>query len=307
MKWIKHISWITLMVLPFMLAAQSDEMTKKAAQLCNSGDLIGAERTINEALKGDEARTAYAWFVKGFIHKEIYKQIEKQSPVSTNRETAVDAIYRCLELDVKGTYYDDNLKALRFLAVTYYNDAVDLINSLSPESTTQPESYFAQFKAIMKVADPFYDFRDNDIDFYKAMAQGYETLHKSYPGNQDYINSSIRYYKLALAINPEDYESNYNTAINYYNRGVQRIGQIDHNTEIFELLLIQEECIKLFKQSLPFMLKAHKKDPKRKETLKGLMAIYRALNEYEKSDHYKQTLQDLISQGVIRDDSKSGK
>jgi hypothetical protein len=102
-------------------------------------------------------------------------------------------------------------------------------------------------------------------------------------------------------MDPKDYQANYNIAINYYNQGAYKIRQVNYNTEIYELIMIQDESVKLFKQSLPYMLEAHSQRPNRKETLKGLMAIYRSLSDEQKSNQYKNRLEELIKSGEIRD------
>ena len=79
----------------------------------------------------------------------------------------------------------------------------------------------------------------------------------------------------------------------FYNQAVQLINQSDYDIDIVALNDIQDNSVKLFRESLPFMEKAYKLDPKRRETLLGLSGIYFSLNEKEKSDLYKQKLQEI--------------
>jgi tetratricopeptide (TPR) repeat protein len=299
MKGFHFILSFVILVTVFTAQAQEIPLTNKAASLCQSGDLIGAREVSDQALAGDEALHPYAWYVKGYIHKEIYKLIEKQSLYSTNRIDAVSAIKKSLSLDSDGLYREFNSKALDFLGVSYYNDALLLIESFDADDNELIFSYYDTFKELMVLSDPFYDFTQFDLDFNKAIAGSYEKLFYTDVQQKELVQQAIRYYGLALQINPEDYTSNFNTAIDLYNQGVYKVRLIDYDTEIVELLMIQDDCIKLFKRALPFMLKAHEQTPERRETLVALMAIYRALNDYERSEYFQETLATLIKSGKI--------
>ena len=302
-----YIATLVLLCLSMVAHAQPGPLAIKAAKLADSGDLIGAENVIEKALSTEEADDAWTWYVKGFIHKEIFVEIDKGNINSKHREVAVEAIIEAKALDKSNIYDKDIFNALEFLAKTYFNHAVDQHQTLDPEMMAESEAYYTEFRETYELADPMKSLISYSIDYYNGLAKSYEKVYKMHSQDGQYIDLSIRYYKMAMEFSPENYHANYNTAINYYNQAVNRIKQIDHQTEILELLLIQEECLILFKQSLPYMLKAHKQKPKRKETLKGLMAIYRAMNEYEKSDGYKDALADLIRSGGVHPDSPDKK
>ncbi len=100
-------------------------------------------------------------------------------------------------------------------------------------------------------------------------------------------------YHKVLGINPNHLQANYNLAILYYNEAVTKIQQSDFETDILVLSNLQDECILIFKKSLPFMEKAYSLDPKNKNTLTGLSGIYFSLNDEEKSNKYKAELDAL--------------
>lgn len=257
--------------------------------------MVEALETIDRALQTEEAADPFCWYVKGFIHKQIFTTIDEQGPDSPNRNEAVAAVRQSIALDSDGQWWDNNQKAIRFLAITYYNDALRLSQRFSSETPDQPEQLFQAFQEAMVLAEPSYDFTLNQIDFYKHMAAGYIRLyHAGGETEKALITASTDFYKQALALAPEDYKANYNLAINFYNQGVRLIRKINHNTDIFQLLSIQDECVILFQQALPFMESAHAQQPERVETLKGLMAIHRALSDRETSDVYKAKLEAII-------------
>ena len=302
MKWILNIALLCLLSVSGNLLAQTNlPITQRAARMALAGDLVEARAVINEAITTKEAEDAYTWYVHGFIHKEIFKNIENEAVNSENRETAIESIVKARDLDKIKAYSTDIHHALEYMASTYYNQTVNMIESVDPEWLEQAEGHFDRYVEVMSLTDHEYDFQSQRVHMLKNLAQAYEKVYEN-SGDEDDIHKAIEHYRLALELAPEDYEANYNTAIDFYNQGVHRIKRINHKTEIFELLMIQEECIALFKESLPYMLKAYEHDPERKETLIGLMAIYRALNEYEESEKYKNTLTDLVERGVIKDD-----
>ncbi|MFZ6050444.1 hypothetical protein [Halocola ammonii] len=297
---ILHIAF--LLLIAFGAQAQSD-LVKQAARQCEAGELSEARETIEDALRNPAvAKDPYAWFVKGYIFKEIYKQRDNRDKYSENREIAVASIKRAVELDKEGKYDELIGKAAKFLAVSYFNDAVDATYNLTYQNQNEPEYFFKKYRSLYPLFDPDKDYTAEKIELYKALGSGYRKLYeRNREQNQIYIDKAIEYYKKVLEMDPTDYQANYNIAINYYNQGAYKIRQVNYNTEIYELIMIQDESVKLFKQSLPYMLEAHSQRPNRKETLKGLMAIYRSLSEEQKSNQYKNRLEELIKSGEIRD------
>lgn len=297
---ILHIAF--LLLFAFGAQAQTD-LVKTAAQQCEAGELSDARETIEDALRNPAvAKDPYAWFVKGYIFKELYKQRDNRDKYSENREIAVASINRAVELDKSGKYDDLIGKAAKYLAVSYFNDAVDATYNLTYQNQNEPEYFFKKYRSLYPLFDPDKDYTSEKIELYKALGSGYRKLYeRNREQNQIYIDKAIEYYKKVLEMDPKDYQANYNIAINYYNQGAYKIRQVNYNTEIYELIMIQDESVKLFRQSLPYMLEAHSQRPNRKETLKGLMAIYRSLSEEQKSNQYKKRLEELIKSGEIRD------
>jgi tetratricopeptide (TPR) repeat protein len=288
------------------VAAQPPKLTQQAIQRYQDGDLMAARSSILEALQNPKnQKDVYSWYVKGFIFKEIYKDIDKESPTSENREVATEAILKSLDLAASGRQAEhlENIeRALQYLAISYYNDAVIATRALSESNLELPERYYARYKTLNKRLDPEKDYTAQDTEFYKNMARGFRHIFDRDPdSNFVYFEKSNDYYRKAIDLNPEDFQANYNLAVNYYNHGVHKIRKIDHNTEIFELIRIQDECIVLFKKALPYMREAHRIQPEHRKTLGGLMAIYRSLSENNQARTYQEQLETLIRQGSSKD------
>lgn len=273
-------------------------LTNKAVQRFEGGDLMAARQTVDQAVTsaGEQAHP-YTWFVKGFIYKELFKEIEKQNPFSENREVAVQAIRRSMQLDTDGTYTDNNHKALKYLALSYYNDAVRFTRDLNDQNFNEPERFYERYRELYAVVDPQFDFTSQDVEFYKNLARSCRLLwQEDRAQNAVYFEQMIAFYEKAIEIDTNDFQAYYNLAVNYYNKGVYRIRSIDHTTELFELMAIQDDCVALFRQALPYMERAHELNPSHHNTLKGLMAIHRSLSEDEMAQNYQSRLEDLIKE-----------
>lgn len=103
-----------------------------------------------------------------------------------------------------------------------------------------------------------------------------------------YFDKAERLYKELIKLQPSNFRPNFNLAVMYYNKAINLIENTDMDQGIPEIDKVQEKCIPIFKQSLPYMQRAHEIDPKRKEVLEGLAGIYFALNDLPKSNEYKQ-------------------
>jgi len=288
-------------------AQEAGPLTQKAlksmdSEDLNSGDIMRARDQILIALKDEiESNAAFTWHAKGFIYKDIYKKIDKESRYSENREIAVDAILRSMELDDTGYLSEANTKAMIFLSLSYFNDAVELLNNLNEENYEEPLKFYKRHRQLFQLCESDFDFRERDTEFYSNYGYQMKLFSDRSPSLKNILDPvAIAQYEQAVYITPADTASNYNLAVIHYNRGVQKIRAINHQTEIFELIMIQEECLKDFKLALPYMIKTNELEPKDKDALLGLMAIYKALNNDAESDKYRLELERLIKSGEIR-------
>jgi tetratricopeptide (TPR) repeat protein len=107
-----------------------------------------------------------------------------------------------------------------------------------------------------------------------------------------YFEKAERLYKDVLKTDPNNLKANYNLAILYYNKAVNIIDSMDPESDLTMVDKIQDQCVGIFKQSLPFMSKAFESNPNRCDILEGLSGIYFALNDLAKSNEYKKKAED---------------
>ncbi len=272
-----------------MASAQSDKV-REAVEAYQAGMLDKAKQLIDEASEDPESSgDGSTWYYRGFIYKDVYNQLEKANPESPARLEAIRSYKMYLELDETKELESSNNKGLMYLASTLYNDAATHLN---PESYQLAIDNYERYKTTMRVVQPDMDFRARDIQFYLVLGSVYTQVYEAdREGNKAFFNETKAAYESVLGYDANNLSANYNLGILYYNEAVNIIKNLPYDTDIITLELIQDECVELFKQSLPYMQRAYDLDNTRKETVLGLAGIYFSLNEMEKSQELQKELE----------------
>lgn len=287
--------WLTYLMMLFAAASFAQkERVAKALEFVEAGDFEKAKTEIDAAVLNEATSSdSYAWYIKGFVYKELYKKNEKSNPLSPLRNQAIAALKKSMELDTKGENINENKQTLKFLATTLNNDAANSINANNPEAA---QKAFEKYKETMLLIDPQADLKPKTIEFLLALAS---MLNSQYQAEQDSAKKEFKFlgvrnmYQEVLKLDANNISANYNLGILYYNKAVNIINNLDYDIDMFALMEIQDNCVAIFKQSLPYMEKALELDPNRIETLRGLEGIYISLNEFEKSNAIRARLDAL--------------
>ncbi|MBN4062082.1 MAG: hypothetical protein COA57_12500 [Flavobacteriales bacterium] len=282
---------LMLVMLASMVFAQKSHVTK-ALKYYQAGKLDTAKSFIDSAsVHPETVSDPLTWYYRGFIYKEIYNKHEKSDKESPSRVSAIQSFHKFLEMDTVGKLKESTLKSIQYLSTTIYNDAA---TSLNVREYQLAVSNFENYKKYMRFVDPTKDFTDLDIQFHLVLGQVYTQVYeKDRKANQAFFNKIKDVYYYVIELDSNNLSANYNLGILYYNEAVNIIKQLDYETDLITLELIQDECVGLFKQSLPYMHKAYELNPKRRETLIGLSGIYFSLNELEKSDEIQLQLEQI--------------
>ncbi|MBC7389643.1 MAG: tetratricopeptide repeat protein [Opitutaceae bacterium] len=107
-----------------------------------------------------------------------------------------------------------------------------------------------------------------------------------------YLKKSEKLYIQVIRTDSNLFTPNYNLGILYYNKAVAIINATDFDADLPEVNKIQDECVIIFKQALPYMLRASKLKEK-KEAYEALAGIYFALGDIEKSNYYKKLAESI--------------
>lgn len=236
---------------------------------------------------------AYAWQLRGFIYKDLYNKKERNDKTSRLRVEAMSSIRKSIILDSKeNNYLSDNINVMKYLINTMHNDAGE---SLDPVDYETAISLFRQEQEYFKIIDPSAEaYNKREIEFAAALGSVYNSIIESSQDSvqkQKYVNLAKSIYSKIISIDPNNFNANYNMGILYYNQAVSLIKTELYDADMVLFQLVLDQSVTLFRESLPFMEKAYKLDPKREDALEGLRGIYVGLNDPETSDIYKQRLE----------------
>jgi tetratricopeptide (TPR) repeat protein len=283
------------------LFAQELRHTNQAAIYCKSKDYAAAMTEIQLALNDPaESTDAYAWYVKGFIYKEIYKDKEQGQNSSKTREEAIDAFFRSMELDAAGKHKQMNLNALKYLATSYYNDALVRSKEVDASNAGECIELFSKFRRVIRTIDPSSNLASFEVELYKSLGQRHYALWETDIQRYAEAEAASDAFKSALRIDSLDCDANYNLSIVYYNQAVFKIRNLGAGTDIMTLIIVQDECVALFKKSLPYMNKCFSDCQAKTDYFKGMMFINRALGRDKDYEKYRTGLEDAINTGAIK-------
>ncbi|MGP8214138.1 MAG: hypothetical protein ACLQQ4_01105 [Bacteroidia bacterium] len=282
MRYLRYILCFLMLLGSFYASAQTDNFTK-AYNCMQRGSVDSAKIYIDRAITEPAARKdAETWYVRGFVYKELYKKYESGNIKSPDRDTAVNDLFISYRLDSSKDNQTSVFPTQKYIAATYYNDAVSNMDSLHFHLAMIA---YNKHKIIMRKINHAANFNTLDIQFYDALGEiysGYFFSVSSFDEKRKYLDSARKAYDAVLAINPDDYSANYGIGRLYYNQAVNIITGLKFDAPLPEVNKAQDTCTHLAKISLPYLEKAHKLEPLKIEPVKGLEGDYYMLHDNEK-------------------------
>ncbi|MBK6626815.1 MAG: hypothetical protein IPJ87_14700 [Flavobacteriales bacterium] len=281
---------LLLLALPALGVAQTD-LLAEALRKYQAGALNEARALVDEAvLEPGHQRDPEAWLLRGFILKDLYKAKTGTPQGEADRDSALASLDRCLAHDQGGDYTENAAQAYDFLSKTYFNDAARALNELRPDDAL---ALYGKYTAATDRRGAPPDRAAKDVEFHNALGTVYTKLYNQDREQLSWYDKAVATYEQVLRIDTGNYGANYNLATLYYNRGVYNIQRVGAEYDIPSLQRIQEVSREFFLQALPYMLKAFRMNPKRRETLLGLEGIYYSLQDAERSEHYRKLFEEL--------------
>jgi tetratricopeptide (TPR) repeat protein len=277
------------------LHAQADAHYNAAVAFVQSGQIDSAKKEIDLLMADPASRNdAGNWYLYGFIYKELYKKYERTDFYSKFRVLSLTAFETSIKLDTVGQFETVSRDNLRFIAMTFFNDAVTTLDTVRYATSIV---CYENYRKAAVLADTTLDINKKDIEYYLALATTYNTIYNlDKKKNAIFFDKTRDAYMKVLSIDPNNYKANYCLSVLYWNKGVDVMYDIDYDDSLGAVFDVQDKSVELFKQSLPFATKAYEIEPKREETLVVLSGIYYSLNEFEKSKEYQKMLEDLKKQ-----------
>ncbi|NQY68402.1 MAG: hypothetical protein HRT72_11875 [Flavobacteriales bacterium] len=233
------------------------------------------------------------WYLKGFLYKELYKRDQASDRNSAYRNSAIEFYEKSMKLDTDGSKKDGNLKGIKYLGIRCFNDAASSLDMINYK--TALSNFDRYIKAMNIIGVPESELREKKIQFKLALASVYTKLYEGGDKhNDDDWNNTTNVYQEVLGMDPGNLSANYNLGILFYNRAVDIImNEMGYDVDMVTLSDIQDRCIGLFKDALPYLINAHKLDAPNPAVTEGLAGIYFSLNEIDKSNYYKELLEKI--------------
>lgn len=272
------------------LATAQGDLLGKANQKYREGDLKGARESVDKAVADQAlAKSPELWVLRGFIYKDLYKDATGEEAVVL-RDEALASLYTAVVNDKAKQYTQSSVPAYYYLAKTMYNDAAHALNNLEPERAI---ALYGKYGEALHRMVPDTVITGRDIEFGNALGTVYVKLYTQDRKRLEWYGKAVDTYKRVLSLDSSNYGANYNLATLYYNRGVYNIQLITADNDIPSIQQIQEVSREFFTLALPYMLKAHRMRPDRKETILGLEGIHYSLQDEEQSRRYRHLYEEL--------------
>jgi len=282
--------------------AQQLPITNEAARLCQQLQLDAAFEKSTESLNDKtESADAYAWYVNGFVLKEIYKNREYGLRNSSLRTAAMKSFATSLEKKNAQQHLAMTRLAMKYLASTYYNDALQAAQSIAEGGEQEANALFVEFEKWMPLAEPGISMTGYKKEFTKSIGQRYFSLWQRDTDNSENRDKAIAQYEKILKLDSSDVDAYYNLSVIHYNQAVFMYRKINHETDLFDMMTIQEAAAKLIREkALPLMDKAYALAPEKGEVVHGKIILHRALDHEKDVEYFKNEITRLIREGKIK-------
>ena len=285
----KILLYIALVLAGFHhqdVKAQTQNYALKAFELYKQNDFQNAKIWIDSAMMNNEITTDRLYFLHGLIYREL-------DNVNGNRVTALTSLSKAKSLATATSLQEQLSKAIYNTTLKTYNEAFEFLKN--GELNKSEARYLKYKEQYLQYYDPTHNFDQLDVNYFNTLGSAWQQNNQF--ANLDdqlrQLNTAVEKFNKSLAIDPENFDAIYSIGVAYYNLGADLITMDDPKTSIDGLEKIQNTAIRLFKNGVPFLLKAHEMDPNNIEALIGLRNIYHALQDDEKSNYYKSLIEKI--------------
>ena len=227
-----------------------------------------------------------SWTLRSFIYFDIYKRTEKNKLNSVLRDTIISSILKSNRLNPDETYAGNNKKLLQNIGAGYFN----LAKKMLEDSVNEEKSLIAfnRFKGIYKILEPDINFKQKDIEYNLTIGSIFSEIFIKDNNNTKAQNTAKVALLKVIELDPGNESANINLGLMYYNQAVNLSKELDYGADFTQIDFIQENMIKLAKQSEQFIFKVYSKNNKNVRSVEALFYLYRMLLDEPKSDEFKK-------------------
>ena len=227
-----------------------------------------------------------SWTLRSFIYFDIYKRTEKNKLNSDLRDTIISSILKSNSLNPDEDAAKDNKKLLQYMGAGYFN----LAKKMLEDSVNEEKSLIAfnRFKEIYKILEPDINFKQKDIEYNLSIGSVFSDIFIKDNNNTKAQNTAKVALLKVIELDPINESANINLGLMYYNQAVNLSKELDYGADFTQIDFIQENMIKLAKQSEQFIFKVYSKNNKNVRSVEALFYLYRMLLDEPKSDEFKK-------------------
>lgn len=289
-------TWCFLLVIVCQRQyAQMDSLIK-AQELCNQKQFDKVLPLINKVVLNQETKDdASAWHIRAFVYSKKYDQTGKNNTSTTYLlDSTISSAVRSNKLDKDNEFRAFNNEFIKNCSAKFKK----MSNILAQDSLNfyKSEFFYKKYVKATLIINPAFQTKESDIEYYGAVGTIFADLFNTSGYNAKYGDIAKLALLKVLEIDNKNISANINLGILYYNQGVAMVKQSEYDIDLSQLDILQENAKKLFKQSLPFMIKVYELDPKDVQALEGLQGIYNALLDKENEEIIKQKREALKQQ-----------
>lgn len=287
----KNLGLCLIMVLGLTGFAQTDKLNR-ATQLLQSRNADLARPAIDSVIQHPETKGDFvSWTTRAYIYFEIYKRTDKLKLDSPLRDTIVSSIKVSNSLKPDQDFLNNNRRLLISLSTHYYNIAKTLLqDSINEKRSTLA---YNKCKELYMIAKPDTNFISRDIEYYVAVGSVYSDIFNNDNANMGAHDVAKIALMKVLDLQPDNVPANMNFGLMYLNQGINLAKSLDYGADLSQIDAIQENIIKLAKQSEQFISKVYVKDSKNPKAVQALYYIYRMLNDVAKQSEFEKKCKEL--------------
>ena len=270
--------------------AQEDKLSR--AQSLMTSDPAQALQIMDTVIQHPITKNDfYSWTIRAYIYYELYKKTEKLKLHSAIRDSILSSIKFSSELKPDSEAVQNNLRMYKSLALGYKKIVKVLLeDSLNYEGSLLA---FTNYKKLLQKVEPKHNFESDEIEYNLTVGSLFSNIF-----NED--NKKTKAGEIAkvallkvIELQPTNSSANLNLGLMYYNQAANLSKSLEYGADFTEIDAIQDNMIKLAKQSEKLIRSVYDSDNKNTKSILALYYIYRMLVDLPKFEEFKKKCKEM--------------
>ncbi|MFD1551462.1 hypothetical protein DNU06_13330 [Putridiphycobacter roseus] len=296
MRLLFYISLFVLGFRPQVGHSQTTNYPLKAYEFYQKKDFVTAKIWIDSALQFNQIKTDKVWFIRGLIYRELESTTENNT-----RLVALVSLSKAKNLSTDAALLKQINIVTQNTVMKTYNESIDL---LKMGELNKSEARYLKYKEqYLMYNNPTYNFDQLDIMYFNSLGSAWQANNElaSFTEQEKQLNIAVEKFQKTLHIDPENYDANYNIGVAYYNLGTDIIIHLDPLSPLDRIEELQITALRLYKNGLPFLMKAYELDPENPQVIEGLRNIHHAMQDEEKEKFFKLLYEQVTGKKLEND------